>query len=67
MNTITKIDYKGLRNTRDLGQFITEDGRKVRSNVLIRSGRIDKMSKKRIKRFLQEYNIKTIIDLRTQV
>jgi protein-tyrosine phosphatase len=67
LNTITKIDYKGLRNTRDLGQFLTEDGRKVKSNILIRSGRIDKMSKKRIKRFIQEYNIKTIIDLRTQV
>ena len=67
MGNIVKIDYKGLRNTRDLGQFKTVEGRQMKTGVIYRSGRIDKMSKKRIKRFLEEYNIKTIIDLRTQV
>lgn len=67
MGNIVKIDYKGLRNTRDLGQFETTDGKSIKKGVIYRSGRIDKMSKKRIKKFLEEYNIKTIIDLRTQV
>ena len=67
MNKIEKLDIKGLRNTRDLGQFITQDGYKVKANLLIRSGRIDKLSTKKIKKFLTDYNITTIIDLRTQV
>lgn len=61
-----KVNFKGLKNTRDVGQVYTTDGRKVKSNVLYRSGRIDKISNKRIKEFLQTYNIKTVIDLRTQ-
>lgn len=67
MGNIVKIDYKGLRNTRDIAQFTTVDGKTIKPGMLYRSGRIDKMSKKRIKQFLEEYNIKTIIDLRTQV
>lgn len=62
-----KIDFKGLRNTRDVGQVYTVDGKKVKENVLFRSGRIDKLSNKRIKEFLDEFNIKTIIDLRTLI
>ena len=63
---IEKIKLKGLRNTRDVGQVYTTDGRKVKSNLLFRSGRIDKVSTKKIIEFLETYNIKTIIDLRTQ-
>ena len=62
-----KIEYKGLKNTRDVGQVYTVDGRKVKSGVLYRSGRIDKLSHKNIKEFLRLYNIKTVIDLRTQI
>lgn len=62
----SKIDFNGLRNTRDVGQVYTTDGRKVKSNVLFRSGRIDKLSNRKIEEFLSTYNIKTIIDLRTQ-
>lgn len=64
---IEKINFKGLRNTRDVGQVYTKDGFKVKSNLLYRSGRLDKLSTKRARRFLEEYNIKTVIDLRTQV
>lgn len=63
---IEKINFKGLRNTRDVGQLYTIDGRKVKSGLLFRSGRIDKISNKKIFEFLEVYNIKTIIDLRTQ-
>ena len=62
-----RLNFKGLRNTRDVGQVYTTDGKKVKSNILFRSGRIDKLSNKKIKEFLQKYNIKTVIDLRTQI
>ena len=52
----SKIDFKGLRNTRDVGQVYTTDGRKVKSNVLFRSGRIDKLSNKKIQEFLELKN-----------
>ena len=67
MGKFVKIPVKGLRNCRDIGQVYTVDGKKVKSGVLFRSSRLDKMPIKRIKNFLAEYNIKTIIDLRTQV
>ncbi len=63
---IEKINFNGLRNTRDVGQVYTSDGQRVKGNVLYRSGRIDKLSNKKIFEFLETYNIKTIIDLRTQ-
>ena len=64
---IKRIEFKGLRNTRDLGQLYTTSGHKVKSNLLYRSGRIDKLPNLRIKHFLEKYNIKTIIDLRTLI
>lgn len=64
---IERIEFSGLRNTRDLGQLYAVSGRKVKSNLLYRSGRIDKLSATKIIDFLNEYNIKTIIDLRTSV
>ena len=56
-----------MRNTRDVGQVYTVNGERVKSNILFRSGRIDKLSNKRIKEFLEFYNIKTVIDLRTLI
>lgn len=64
---IAKIKVKGLRNTRDLGQLKTKDGHFVKKDVLFRSGRLDKVKKKRLITFLKEYQITRVIDLRTSV
>lgn len=64
---VERLKVKGLRNTRDIGQVSTTDGYKVKSNILYRGGRIDKLSKKNIMKFLSDYNIKVVIDLRTQI
>jgi protein-tyrosine phosphatase len=67
MARFEKIPVKGLRNCRDVGQVYNTNGQKVKSGVLFRSSRLDKMPVKRIKKFLKDYNINAIIDLRTQV
>ena len=36
---VKRVELKGARNTRDVGQYQTIDGRKVRSKVFFRSGR----------------------------
>lgn len=64
---VERIKIKGLRNTREISQFTTTDGRKLKKNSLIRSSRLDKLSEKRRNRFLKDYNIDTIIDMRTTV
>ncbi len=64
---VKKIKVKGLRNTRDLGQLSDITQYKIKKNVLFRSSRLDKMSEKRRNKFLNDYNIKTVIDLRTDV
>lgn len=64
---VKRIELKGARNTRDVGQYQTEDGRKVKSKVFFRSGRLDKINRKHLLQFLKENNVRTIIDLRTQI
>lgn len=64
---IENIVIKGLRNTRDLGQLSDLTTVKIKKKTLIRSGRIDKMSEKKRNQFFKDYNIKLVIDLRTDV
>ena len=64
---IVKIDVKKIRNIRTLSQYVTKDGLKIKKNSLIRSDRLDRISDKKRKKFFEEYNIKTVIDLRTPV
>ena len=64
---VERIKIKGLRNTREISQFTTVDGRKLKKNSLIRSSRLDKLSERKRNKFLDDYNIDTVIDLRTKV
>lgn len=66
MYNITKIQLEGVHNTRDLGGFKSLDGRKIRYNKLIRSGELYNLSQNDKKTLLNEYNLKTIIDFRTE-
>ena len=64
---IKEIKVAGGRNIRDLAQYITTDGRKMKKGLVIRSARLDKMKEKKINKFLKEYNIKTVVDFRNDV
>lgn len=64
---IQEIKVPGGRNIRDLGQYITTDGKKMKKGVLIRSARLDKMKPRNRNKFLESYNINTVIDFRNDI
>ena len=58
------IDLQGTSNTRDLGGYLTEDQRMIRSGQLIRSQNLYRLTPKDFAK-LEEIGVKTVIDLRT--
>ncbi|MFV0527943.1 MAG: tyrosine-protein phosphatase [Lachnospiraceae bacterium] len=61
-----QIPLLSLSNTRDLGALRTEDGKRIIPHRLLRSGELYHVSQEDQLTLLQEYNLKTVIDLRTQ-
>lgn len=64
---IKKIPLKGVNNTRDLGGLKTADGKTVKEHKLIRSGELSGLKKSDIEILKNEYKLKKIIDLRTDM
>lgn len=64
---IKEIKVSGGRNIRDLAQYTTIDGKKMKKGLVIRSARLDKMSNKNRNRFFKEHNISTVVDFRNEV
>ena len=64
---IKKIKLKGARNTRLVPAFETTEGKRVKEGAFIRSGKLNKKNKKKLYNFLDEYNVKKILDFRTDV
>ena len=64
---VIRIKIKGIRNIRDISQYKTESGKQIKPKALIRSSRLDKANDKNRSKLFNEYNIKTIIDLRTDI
>ena len=64
---VKRIHLQGLENTRDLGGFETSDGRKIKPHRLIRSGALAGATAGDIEILKNEYNLKKIIDLRTDM
>lgn len=60
-----KIDYKNLRNMRDLGGLPAMDGKHIKKGRLIRSGRLYNLPEETVD-FLNSLNLDIIIDMRTQ-
>lgn len=60
------VSLKGIRNIRELSQCEVSFG-KIKKDILFRGPRLDRISDKKRNKFLVQYNIKTIIDLRTKV
>ena len=57
------LKLKGAKNTRDLGLVNTH---KIKEKCLFRSGQLNKISKKSAKKLVDEYRVKTVVDLRIE-
>lgn len=66
MHKIAKIQLEKVYNTRDLGGFKSLNGKIIRPHKLIRSGELYNLSENDKKILLNEYNLKTIVDFRTE-
>lgn len=65
MNISRKLQLDSLINTRDLGGIKTKDGREIKKGVIYRSGKLYKCSEEDIRTLYEKYNLRTVIDLRT--
>lgn len=58
------IKLENVVNIRDLGGYQTSEGKYTRHKIFYRSGNTDKSSKSDIKKLIEIYDVKTVIDLR---
>lgn len=62
---VIRIPLDKLCNTRDLGGYLTEDGRHIKAHKLIRSGALFGASPEDLTVLCDRYGLRTVIDLRT--
>ncbi|KNZ41293.1 tyrosine-protein phosphatase [Acetobacterium bakii] len=68
-NTVTSesqtIGLTGVGNARQLGGYVTTDGKKIKDGVLLRTGKLSGAVTEDIARLTETYHLTEIIDLRT--
>lgn len=63
---ISRIAFEKLQNTRDLGQFTTTEGQKIKPRRLLRSGSLNDLNLEDRAILQNDYQLRTVIDFRTQ-
>lgn len=58
------LNLKSVANARELGGYVTLDGKKVKSGLLLRTAKLNSLSAEDILRLKTEYNLAHVIDLR---
>lgn len=58
------IPLEGVNNARELGGYITEDGRTINSGMLFRTARLDELTEADITLLSETYNLRDIVDFR---
>ena len=58
------LDFDGIVNARELGGIAAADGKKVRRNVLLRTGKLSNLSERDGERLADEYRLRHIVDFR---
>ena len=59
------LNLTGVSNARQLGGYITDDGMRVKSNILLRSGKLADGTDEDLAVLQDKYNLTKIIDFRT--
>lgn len=59
------LRLEGVNNAREVGGYLTNDGRKVKRGKFLRSGNLSKATDRDIARLKDEYNLKYVVDFRT--
>lgn len=63
---ISRIAFEKLHNTRDLGQFTTAEGQKIKPRRLLRSGSLNDLNLEDRAILQNDYQLRTVVDFRTQ-
>ncbi len=64
-NTSQFLDFKTVKNIRDLGGIRTKNGSFIKYKCLLRSADLSNLSIEELNRLKTEYNLKTVIDFRS--
>lgn len=59
-----EIKLTGAFNVRDLGGFVTKDGHRIKDRALLRSARLNHLTKKDVQILIHDYNVGIDFDLR---
>ena len=59
------VPLEGVANAWQLGGYVTEDGRKVRENALIRSGTLSNATEEDINTLAEVYHVTAVVDFRS--
>lgn len=62
---LKSIGLTGVENARQLGGYVGADGRKIKENVLLRTGKLAKATDADIERLDREYHLTEVVDFRT--
>lgn len=63
---MSEIKIKSVKNLRDFGEIVNKDGKTLKNGFFIRSGSLSSLSEKEKDILFTDFNVKTVIDLRTQ-
>lgn len=59
-----KVDLEGVLNARQLGGYVGAEGRKIKNNVLLRTGALTRISEESVRQLSDLYHVKTVVDFR---
>ena len=61
------LHLEGVSNAWQLGGYVTEDGRKVRENALLRTAALTNATEEDIRKLSEEYHVTAVVDFRSPV
>jgi len=61
------IELEGVVNARDVGGLPTEDGRRTRPGVLIRTANLIEITEADVAQLVEQHGVRRVVDLRTDV